>query len=462
MAQQPIGLFGLQVMPREEVQLDSMEDVRITNISFGEIVSGTGRTVVRVHHKPVPAFDEDSDEEDDFSEEDGDENEDEEEGDNDEEQDEEEDDEDIESKVNGAKEAIQDLEEDDEDEDDEEEVEESFILCSLYPGKQEQVTVDLHFSVDDDVRFSISGENQVHIMGNYLSPGRFDDDPDSDELIDSEDDEEIDSDELEMLEGDSDDEEVESGDIELELDSDEDDEEEMEEGDRIEVIDEKVPEKAIAAKSNGKKRTAEQAEVSMDEDVSTAPVTDAELAVIAKEMGMDISKLTKNQRKKLNKRLRANDDSTADTSTASVAQEQAAVVTKEAGKPAQVTAKETIKKDGKPTAKKVTLPSGVIIEDVKIGTGPQAKSGNRLGMRYVGRLQNGKQFDANTKGKPFSFKLGKGEVIGGWDQGLRGMQVGGERRLIVPPKQAYGARGAPPDIPGNATLVFDVKLVEIK
>jgi FK506-binding nuclear protein len=460
MAQQPIGLFGLKVLPGEETQLDSMEDIRITNISFGEIVNGTGRTVVRVHHKPVPAFDEDSDDEDDFddfSEED------------EEEEDEEEDDEDVDAKVNGAKAAIEDLEGDEEDDDDdeeedEEEEEETFILCSLYPGKQEQVTVDLHFSVDDDVRFSISGDNAVEIMGNYLSPGRFDDDPDLDEVIDSEDDEEIDSDELEMLEGDSEDdeEEIDGDDIELELldsDEEEDDEDDMEEDDRLEVVEEDIPKKSTS-KTNGKKRTAEQAEVSMDEDVS-APVTDAELTAIAKEMGLDVSKLTKNQRKKLNKRLRS-DDSAAETSSASIAQEQAAIVTKEAGKPAKVAAKETVKKDGKPTTKKVTLPSGVIIEDVKIGSGPQAKAGNRLGMRYVGRLQNGKQFDANTKGKPFTFKLGKGEVIGGWDQGLRGMQVGGERRLVIPPKQAYGARGAPPDIPGNATLVFDVKLVEIK
>lgn len=455
MAQQPIGLFGLKVLPGEETQLDSMEDVRITNISFGEIVKGSGRTVVRVHHKPVPAFDEDSEDEDEFD--------DFSEGDEEGEDDEEEDDEDINEKIKGAKAALEGLEADDEDneddeDDEEEEEEETFILCSLYPGKREQVTVDLHFSVDDDVRFSISGDNAVEIMGNYLSPGRFDDDPDSDELIDSDDDEEIDSDELEMLEGESDDDEEseEGGDIELELISD--DEDDMEE-DRLELVDEDIPEKPVS-KINGKKRTAEQAEVSMDED-ATAPVTDAELAVIAKEMGLDISKLTKNQRKKLNKRLRA-DDSAAETSTASIAQEKAAVVTKEAGKPAKVAAKETVKKDGKPAAKKTTLPSGVIIEDVKIGSGPQAKAGNRLGMRYVGRLQNGKQFDSNTKGKPFTFKLGKGEVIGGWDQGLRGMQVGGERRLIIPPKQAYGARGAPPDIPGNATLVFDVKLVEIK
>jgi len=108
------------------------------------------------------------------------------------------------------------------------------------------------------------------------------------------------------------------------------------------------------------------------------------------------------------------------------------------------------------------MPSGLIIEDKKVGSGPQAKAGNRVGMRYVGRLMNGKMFDSNTKGKPFAFKLGKGEVISGWDEGVKGMQVGGERRLTCPPKMAYGSRGAPPDIPGNSTLVFDVKLVEIK
>lgn len=79
-------------------------------------------------------------------------------------------------------------------------------------------------------------------------------------------------------------------------------------------------------------------------------------------------------------------------------------------------------------------------------------------MRYIGKLQsNGKVFDSNTKGKPFSFKLGKGEVIKAWDQGVLGMKIGEERRLTCPPATAYGSQGAPPDIPRNATLVFDVK-----
>lgn len=75
---------------------------------------------------------------------------------------------------------------------------------------------------------------------------------------------------------------------------------------------------------------------------------------------------------------------------------------------------------------------------MKVGSGPVAKAGKRLGMRYIGKLTNGKQFDANTGGKPFSFLLGRGEVIAGWDQGLVGMAVGGERRLTIPAKLAYG------------------------
>ena len=101
------------------------------------------------------------------------------------------------------------------------------------------------------------------------------------------------------------------------------------------------------------------------------------------------------------------------------------------------------------------MPNGLVIEDVKIGNGDVAKSGKRIGMRYIGKLTNGKVFDKNVSGRPFNFLLGRGEVIKGWDIGVAGMKVGGERKLTIPAPLAYGKAGAPPDIPRNATLVFE-------
>lgn len=86
----------------------------------------------------------------------------------------------------------------------------------------------------------------------------------------------------------------------------------------------------------------------------------------------------------------------------------------------------------------------------------------KVGVRYIGKLTNGKVFDSNTKGAPFVFRLGGGEVIKGWDVGVAGMNVGGTRKLTIPPALAYGSKGAPPDIPKNAVLEFEVKLLEVK
>jgi FK506-binding nuclear protein len=123
-------------------------------------------------------------------------------------------------------------------------------------------------------------------------------------------------------------------------------------------------------------------------------------------------------------------------------------------------AKTEVKKEE--VAQKKTLPSGLVIEDKVMGSGPKAKPGKKVSVRYIGKLLNGKVFDSNTKGAPFSFKLGKGEVIKGWDLGVVGMNVGGERKLTIPAKLAYGSQGAPPDIPKNADLIFEVKLLQVK
>ena len=97
--------------------------------------------------------------------------------------------------------------------------------------------------------------------------------------------------------------------------------------------------------------------------------------------------------------------------------------------------KEVKKEEPKKDNKKV-LANGLVIEDVKVGTGAPAKSGKKIGMRYIGRLTNGKVFDKNTSGKPFNFNLGRGEVIKGWDLGIQGMMLGGERKLTIPPALA--------------------------
>ncbi|CAO3631726.1 unnamed protein product [Cunninghamella blakesleeana] len=109
------------------------------------------------------------------------------------------------------------------------------------------------------------------------------------------------------------------------------------------------------------------------------------------------------------------------------------------------------------------LPNGLIIEDKKVGTGRKAKTGDRVGLRYLGKVsKTNRIFDKNTNGKPFRFKLGNGDVIRGWDIGIAGMRVDGERKLTIPSNLAYGKRGMPPDIPPNSELIFNVKMVDLK
>ncbi len=113
----------------------------------------------------------------------------------------------------------------------------------------------------------------------------------------------------------------------------------------------------------------------------------------------------------------------------------------------------------------VTTPSGLQYSVVKLGTGALAKAGDNVSVHYTGWLQNpdgsiGKKFDSSRdRGQPFQFPLGRGQVIRGWDEGVQGMQIGGQRRLVIPAALGYGQRGAAGVIPPGATLVFDVELL---
>lgn len=102
-------------------------------------------------------------------------------------------------------------------------------------------------------------------------------------------------------------------------------------------------------------------------------------------------------------------------------------------------------------------------EDLVVGNGPAVKSGDTVSVHYTGWLSDGSKFDSSLdRNQPFEFTVGQGRVIQGWDQGLVGMQVGGTRKLTIPPNLAYGEQGSGNVIPPNATLVFEVQLLEIK
>lgn len=119
------------------------------------------------------------------------------------------------------------------------------------------------------------------------------------------------------------------------------------------------------------------------------------------------------------------------------------------------------------TGRTMTTPSGLQITDSKVGTGATPKTGQTCVMHYAGWLYEngakGKKFDSSVdRGEPFEFPIGTRRVIAGWDEGVASMKVGGKRTLIIPPALGYGARGAGGPIPPNATLIFEVELLDVK
>jgi len=108
-------------------------------------------------------------------------------------------------------------------------------------------------------------------------------------------------------------------------------------------------------------------------------------------------------------------------------------------------------------------PSNLVKEDIIVGKGPEAKKGDKVSVHYTGTLTSGTKFDSSRdRDEPFEFTLGTGMVIKGWDEGVAGMKKSGKRKLTIPSEMGYGKSGSPPKIPPDATLVFDIELLEIK
>lgn len=357
----------------------------------------------------------------------------------------------------------------------------NFLVCTLQKNKTIQVPLDLYFKAGDSVSFLTNGKCNVHLTG-YLDP-EFEDEPSDDEEEEEEEEEEVPalvpSKNKRKLENsnegsankkakqekkgkkaaaeDSSDSEDE-GDDPLQkfldgedIDTDENDESfkantsaETDSDEEEEDDDDEEEEEANDDEEEEEEESSEKADTTLDSSQDGSNV--------------DVTKLSRSQKRRLKKKLQKEKQPQVNGVDKPKKEKQAEQQKVEKKKP-------EAKKDAQDGEKreKKTLSGGVFIEDMKVGTGPVAKPGKVVLVYYEGRLkQNNKMFDSCQKGPGFKFKLGAKEVITGWDIGVAGMKVGGKRKIVCPPAMGYGAKGSPPVIPPNSTLVFEVELKNIK
>ncbi|XP_075540519.1 46 kDa FK506-binding nuclear protein-like [Dermacentor variabilis] len=324
-----------------------------------------------------------------------------------------------------------------------------FLLCTLDQAHARQVALDLNFVEGEEVTFFLNGRGTVHLTG-YLTDGLQDDDVSSDEeeeeeeeasLPDEEEEEEEDN-QLTMArkrpskrskklkqsllqavngESEDDDSDFDVSKVEDATEDDDDDEEEDEVSDEEPKPAPTLPHKRPAQKRIPGKPMSNTSPLK-EQGTTSAPSADPQDGV------------PKKKRKKIKKQR---------TDGATVGSEGPKIQQSPLGGGAG--------EDG------TTLPGGVISTDLRVGSGPVAKPGKNVHVYYTGRLANSHVFDSCRTGKAFSFRLGKHEVIKGWETGIQGMKVGGRRRLVIPASQAYGSTRMGV-IPPNSTLYFDVEL----
>ncbi|XP_026750064.2 46 kDa FK506-binding nuclear protein [Galleria mellonella] len=363
----------------------------------------------------------------------------------------------------------------------------NFLVCTLQKNKCIQVPLDLYFKTGDNISFLTNGKCNVHLTG-YLDPEY--------ELEVSDGDEEEDEEEAPALvptknkrkldnsnnvtpskKAKQDKKADKKASAEDTSDSDSDDENQLQkflDGEDIDTDENddsfKVNTSGEASDSDEEDDDEEEAEEEEDEvnekknKMDTSSEAETTLDTSKEDNQVDMSKLSKSQRRRLKKKQKAaaqqplvNGVDKSKKEKQDAKQEQQKADKKKPG------AKKEVQEGAGDKKEKKSLSGGVFIEDVSVGSGPAAKPGKVVTVYYEGRLkQNNKMFDNCLKGPGFKFKLGAKEVIAGWDVGISGMKVGGKRKIVCPPTMAYGAKGSPPVIPPNSTLVFDVELKNVK
>ncbi|CAG8549298.1 293_t:CDS:2, partial [Dentiscutata heterogama] len=313
-----------------------------------------------------------------------------------------------------------------------------FVLCNLISGMHEQQNLNVTLLKGEDVKLYSVGHNKIHLTGNYIKIIDHDSESGPEELSSS-----ItcepngDMNVKRMLN--IDDESSESSSFEskdaianIEDDSDED----LSEGDSFsdqaivkkEIKDENGKHHKRTNDDNKDKQNVRAAKKQKTENVSNEPKS-ANVSIEPKSA--DVSTEPKSA------------DVPTEPKSVDVSS-KAQKKTEDGNKNAEPRDKDLMDSDSKEKKGSITTPEGVLIEDLSLGSGRMAKPGKQVHVRYIGRLMNGKVFDKNVSGKPFHFTLGKGEVIKGWEIGISGMRIGGERKLTIPPQQAYGNAGSPP------------------
>lgn len=331
---------------------------------------------------------------------------------------------------------------------------EDYALCSLTLGKTEQQPLDLVFAQGEQISFQVEGSSSIHLTGYYL-------DDSADDFIndDEEDEDEIYSDEAEedsQIEYDS------------EFDSEEYDESCSEEEctskngqpriKRIETDESDLSNEESEDDSEENSENDSEAFVTADETDSDEEIDSDEEMESEEESSEEEENSSKPARSvhfDLPEAKKVKESPKSESKApANLPQEP-----KKAQSPQNAQVQQNAKASEAPKAAPVkkTLPSGLQIEDLKLGSGPKVTQGKTVLIHYKGTLTNGKVFDSSNGKKPLKFKVGKNEVIKGMDMGIIGMHVGGSRKLVIPAPLAYGNQ-ALPGIPKNSTLIFEIRV----